>query len=76
MLTTTLPVKPAQSANIAMAEVRRKPFGYWAREVRIPVGTPAQAFVIKRLARVTQGTAPGLDLRHAPIDGEIHAGDI
>ena len=44
--------------------------------VRIPVGTPAQVFVIERLASARHGTAPGLDLRHAPIDGEIRAGDI
>jgi hypothetical protein len=26
--------------------------------------------------RASHGTAPGSDLRHAPIDCEIHAGDI
>src|ERR1700722_13303072 len=26
--------------------------------------------------RASHGTAPGSDLRHSPIDGEIHAGDV
>ena len=49
---------------------RSRPTGYFTE---LPVEHRVE---IDEFTLLSHGIAPGSDLRHAPIDGEIHAGNI